>query len=285
MKNKKTKTIIYFSMLFIFVFVFLPKISYSNYINEINFLDNEFIEIYTENEINFENYVLIDESKDHNHSFNLIQNKSNTSNITLLVSNNFLKNYEDIGKNISNLKCSIYSSNQNLLGRYGLKSNGESFEIINKNLSNKNFNLNFTKNKEYNLNENTSINLNYLNYSYFIYNKSLCDFSPNQNFEDRMCREINFKINPKKDIEEIFLNEIKFDFLLNLDHNDFEIEYWIENYKNQIVKNKLNTTNILEKTFSKIENFSAYYIKANLFDKKTNCKIFDKKLVVCSKAK
>ncbi len=216
------------------------------HISEINFEENEYIEIYSDDFLNLSNFRLYDE---------LGINKSNElkeislvsdSKYFLIVSENFLSN-----ENISSLNCSIYSNKKSELGYYGLKNNGEnitiysniSFSNMSTNISN--FSLNFIKLEDLNFEVNESLSFNLQNNSYFISEKSICkgfgifsDTIPNSSIiltisnESQNISLINFTEEPifENISTEIFEN-ISFDINLSA-----------------INTNELNSTNLINQT-------------------------------------
>ena len=258
-------------LLISFFLFFFPIVFSQTFISEIDFLNDEFIEIYSDENLNFSQSFFIDESLNKNHTFNLIQKKN--SNFILLVSDNFLSN-----NNLDDINSTIYSNRKSTLGYYGLKNSGESFTII----FNESFNLSFIKNSNLYLLDNETLNFNFVTQNFFNYNKSIGEFNILQDLEnddnqdndqdDFNCENILFNINLLKDKNKAFTEKIKFDFNSNVD-NEFEIEYWIENYNGEIVKEKIKTENKNKKSFSKIYETNLFLIKANFLYK--NCKIYD----------
>ena len=253
---------------YLFIILFFPIIFSTTFITEINFGGDEFIEIYDDGNLNFSEAIFFDERKDKNQSLVLIKNS--TSNFVLITSNNFLSS-----KNISNLNYTIYSNSKNSLGYYGLKNSGENITIF----FNDSFNLKYKKNSDLSFLENQSLNFNTTNFNYFIDNFSLNGFNLNQNFSNYLkylnCKNLSFNINLLKDFNLPFTEKIEYDFSTNLENN-FTIEYWIDYFNGKNIKSKYNSTNINKKTFSKINSTNLFLIKANLYYK--NCKLYDEKL-------
>ncbi len=133
------------------------------YITEINFLNDEFIEIYSNLELDFSRAKFIDSSIDKIYELELIK-KANSSLYIILGSDN---NY-----NLSELNCNVVISKSSKLGYYGLKNSGESFSIINLSLANNTnlglFNLSYIDNSENIKNSNEFENNWTLNYDFNI---------------------------------------------------------------------------------------------------------------------
>jgi len=265
---------------FILFYLLLP-ISFAAYISEINFLDNEYIEIYSNETLNLINSTIEDENIGFN-SINLIQDKN--SSFYLIVGTNFLSEI-----NYSDLNCSIYSTGLVGPGKFGLNDYGENLKL---NLTNSS-QINFTKIQNYSFNINQTLNFVDNNNSKFILNKSICSFPdfkfeniPNNisdlnqinlsqiNFTNQIdsC-DYKFEILPK---ENLSISKIEFSFLTNL--TNFTINYWVENFEGEIVKNKIETNNKNQKSYTPKDFTNIYLIKANLFFK--NCTYNDSKQVV-----
>jgi len=284
----------YFNYIFLII-VILP-ISYGTYISQINFLDDEFVEIYSVQSLNLSNATIQDENIGFN-SLSLI--KKANSNFSLIVGTKFISQ-----NNLPNLNCNIYSTGLTSPGKYGLRDTGENILI---NISNS-VHINFTKSKNYLFQINESLNYNISNNSYFIAKKSPCrslnissfvNLSSNtlnlnltqnqsnlvQNISNNLINQTNatilnstnycdysFQINPLQN-----LTSSKIEFSFNTNASNFTIEYWVEDYENNIVKNKINTTNKNKKTYTPKDYTNVYKIKSNLFSK--NCNKNDSKLI------
>lgn len=251
----------------------------TTFISEIDFLDNEFVEIYSNISLNLTHKLLFDDAGLNNsNNLTLIQNKN--FSFFLIVGQNFLDNYD-----YSQLNCSIYYSQKSGLGYRNLKNSGENITI----LINNQTNLTWIKRTDLNFQENQTLNYNQYNNSYFIKNKNPCHFpnltisninfsniniSNNSNNDNNKNNTENKKINnsnisiPKIEFQiildkQIFENKIEFKFQTNA--TDYIIEYWIEDLQKNIVKNKYNTTNTNLKSFTAPKQTQIYKIFATLY--------------------
>ncbi|MDA3855740.1 MAG: hypothetical protein PF569_05750 [Candidatus Woesearchaeota archaeon] len=249
------------------------------YINEISFLKPEFVEIYSSNYLNFSEKLFYDDGGiDKANTLKLINNKD--SNIYLIVGDDFLDGYD-----ISQINATIYETQKSGLGYYGLKDSGENFTIT----LNSTLNLIWPNNQEYEFEENQTLNYNSSSKDYFIANSSPGELSQNlslpvnsninitnesiQNITTNISScNFSFKIIPYKNLT---FDKIEFEFETNI--SDFQIEYWIESYLGNIVKNKRNTTNLDMKTYTPNSQTELYFIKSNLYF--LNCILNDSKLI------
>lgn len=236
---------------------FLVNCVYSNtFISEINFLDNEFVELYSNTTLNLTNTLFFDDAGiNQSNTLSLIQNKN--SSFYLIVGENFLNTY-----NFSNLNCSIYFTQKSELGYRNLKNSAENITLI----LNESLNLSFIKTDDLNFGENQTLNYNYYTKTYFITNRTLCALPPlNQTNLSNISIK---KIKPNIDFQiilnkQIFENKIQFKFQTNA--TNYTIEYWIEDYQGNIVKSKYNTTNSNTKSYTPSKQIQIYTIFATLY--------------------
>lgn len=234
----------------IIYFFFLVNSVYSNqFISEINFLDNEYLEIYSNQTLNLSNSLLFDTAGINKSNTLELYSKKNSS-LYLIVGDDFLETY-----NISNLNCSIYKSGKSNLGYRNLKNTGENLSL----LVNSSLNFTFIKLQDYNFNTNQTLNYNYYNDSYYLSNNSICELP-----------KLKIIINqPNYGFEIIFENSIIFEKLkykFKTNATNFTIEYWITDYQNNILKSKRNTTNTNTKTFTpKLNSSDILIIHSNLY--------------------
>ena len=141
----------------------LLQISFSAvFISEINFIDEEFVEIYSDEILYFNNSKIIDEGLKIN---SLSKIKNSSSNYSLIIGSSFSNKY-----NLSNLNCSIYQTDKSQVSNGGLKSNGESFTII----INSSLNLSWIKDDSYEFLINDTLNYNTNLSKYQVSNRSIC---------------------------------------------------------------------------------------------------------------
>lgn len=246
------------------------------YISEINFENDEYLEIYSDKILNLSNSTFHDENLFiKNNSLELI--RYTKSNFTLIVGESFLEN-----KDISNLNCSIYKTDKSQISNGGLRSGGEDFYIYKNNLTI----LNYSNIGNYDFAESESLNFNLENNSYYVSNQSICKenivFKTNftmlnslsnttliDNFD---CNSYFFEINP---LQEIFEDKIQFNFLTNA--SNFVISYWVEEYGGDIVKSKIDTTNKNIKSYTPKDKSEMYSINANI--NFNNCLLSDSREV------
>ncbi len=246
--------------------IFVLSLNYvycQTFINEINFIDDEYIEIYSNNFLNLTNHFLYDNYGYVKSNFLEVVSIKNSS-YYLIVGEDFLEN-----NNYSSLNCTIYSTKKSGIGYYNLIDSSENISIeINSSL-----NITWIKDKNYEF-LNQSLSYNFSNFSYYKSNKSPCKQNFQEHFfdenktilenlshiNDTILCDINFSIVPQK---RVFENRIEYKF--ETDVSDFYIEYWIEDYAQDIVKTKRNTTNLNTKYYTPEDKINIYYLKANLF--------------------
>jgi hypothetical protein len=211
-----------------------------SYISEINFIGDEFIELYSDSLLNFKNSIIIDESGKNN-SLELVK-VVNNSHFYLVVGENFLKS-----NSIDDLNCSVYVSSGTQVSHGGLKSSGESFSIGN-------FSFNLSNDVDYNFENDES--LNFINGSEYVLPVSVCDFEsftlkpeiPDENLSMNVsCGDYSFDLILKK---EIVLDKVEFKFTTNYSSGDYLVNYWVEDYSGDVVKGIRNSTNLNWKSYS-----------------------------------
>ena len=275
-----------FLLIFLFFIInisLLVNLIYSiTYISEINFQDQEFIEIYSNENLNFNNSIFYDSSNT-NYSKKLILIQNRSSNFYLITANNFLKN-----NNFSKLNCTIFSTNQNSLGYYGLKNSAEDIFIKINSL----YNLSWQKEVDLQFNNNQSLNFKN-NSSTFIYNLSVCSFptiinltltnlsknisnisqtnlTQNISIISNITNIINTSKNITFDIISNLIFEDKITFKFDTNQENFIISYWIEDYDSNILKSARNTTNLNQKSYTPKTNSSKiFFIHAILYRNNT----------------
>lgn len=294
---------IYFKIYIFLLIIFNIHNIYGNiYVSELNFKDNEFIEIYSDeilNISNISNIFLYDDAGINKSNLFYELNLKENSKYIILSSEKFIENYEFLS-----LNCSVYTNKKSEIGYYGLKNDAEdiyiSFDYLGLNLT-----FNFTKEKDFNFNINQSLNYDFKNNSYYISNLSPCesffDFNSvinlgidnnisflifenetisnknqsnftqidlnqsvlllNNSYGDNLLnfQNYSFEIITTKDI---FTDKIKYKFKTNA--TDFIIEYYIEDFGGNILKEKRNTSLIGEKSLS-LDYSEIVVIKANLY--------------------
>jgi hypothetical protein len=256
----------------------LLQISYcATYISEINFIGEEFIEIYSDEILYFNNSYIIDESSNSN-SLSSIQNSS--SYYYLIVGSSFLGR-----NNLSTLDCSVYLSDKSQVSNGGLKSAGESFTIY----INSTFNLTWDNNDNFEFGLNESLNFNnnsnykQLNYSICNSNNFILEINSSNLFNESSenstpvltCDSNRFSIITES---EIFEDKIEYSFNTNL--SNYSIKYWIEDFNNNIVKSKRDTNSLAKKSYTPDEKTDIYKIKAQLTtSNNSNCSILKEKTV------
>lgn len=259
-----------FRLFFIFFFLINLNLVYSSsYISEISFVGDEYVEIYSDSFLNLSNTVVIDESLKNN-SLELLR-YINNSDYYLIVGNNFVKNYE----NIDLLNCTIYKTDKSQVSNGGLKSSGESFSI-----GNLSFNL---SDKDYSFENFESLNL--INNSWIKSSKSICDVNlmlntslellPDEKLnENTSCGNYNLDIIVKDDI---FEDKLEFKFSTNYSSGNYFLNYWIEDFKGNVVKNLRNTTSLNWKYYTPKGSTQILKIFGEL--KYSNCTINSEKYV------
>lgn len=313
MEIKKFKLICFKTFIFglLFLLNILSSFSYQEeeiYISEINFIDDEYIEIFSKNFLNLSDAFIYDDNGYSRFNTLSLVKYVPESNLNLIIGSRFLNN---INNNISNLNCSIYLTSSTQVSNGGLKNNGE--EILIEYNSN-NSNLSFIPEKDFEFKENSSLHF-LKNGSYFISNISPCKLSlpillnnsnlnqtnlnssivinqsgnitnfNNSNLvnssgeilDSSFSCNINFSILPK---ENITSQKIEFSFFSNIE-NSFLIEYWIEDFSGNIVKNKLNTSSKNFKVYTPKSSLpEIYFIKAKLYSNHNyNCSLFNQSMV------
>ena len=240
-------------------------------ISEINFIDEEYIEIISNESINFSNYLVFDENGKNN-TISLVQN--NNASMTIIAGSSFYQAYFNLSSS-----CNYYQTSGSQLSNGGLKSSGESI-YLSSNTSN------FSWNKTEDLFFNQGESLHFFNSSSFISNKSICSKSSlavdlvnttnpnnqtNQNNQNNISNSTNQSlcnnsliINLKK--REI-TQKIEFDFDVKYEEN-ISITYWVENYEQELLKNPLTTRNTNIKSYTPTKT-SPIIIKAEL--SQNNC--------------
>lgn len=241
-------------------------------ISEINFIDEEYIEIISNGSINFSNYLVFDENGKNN-TISLVQN--NNASMTIIAGSSFYQAYSNLSSS-----CNYYQTSGSQLSNGGLKSSGESLSLSS-NTSN------FSWNKTEDLFFNQGESLHFSNSSSFISNKSICSKSSlaidlvnttnpnnqtNQNNQNNISNSTTNQslcgnsliINLKK--REI-TQKIEFDFDVNYEEN-ISIKYWVENYEQEVLKNPLTTRNTNIKSYTPTKT-SPIIIKAEL--SQNNC--------------
>lgn len=264
---------------------------HSAYISEIKFTGEEFVEILSNNSINFSDAKIYDDNGYSKYNTVSLLKKDPTSNLTLIVGDSFLESY-----NISKLNCSVYLTSSTQVSKGGLKINGE--DLLIKYDSNNSY-FKFELQEELNFNVSQSLNLN-KNGSYFIHDGSPCNLSLPINYQDINIEDNNNSINNSEQLitdqplensstnnenstsssNQSFSCNYSFSIIpkFNLTHEkiqfefetnstqDYKIEYWVEDFKKNIVKNKFNSTNTNLKTYTPNLNVpEIFYINSNIY--------------------
>lgn len=261
--------------IYLFLAILLLSPAYAQiYISEINFLDEEFVEIYSDDILNLSGKIIYDGNGiEYANNLTLVENKN--SSYYLIVGSNFIKN-----NNLSNLNCSIYDTKRTGPGYDGLNKDGENITIQ----IGEDTYIAWEKDQSYTFEENQTLNYNSTSTSYYkelksaclgpifedILNETINESQNNENITPDSCN-YNFEITPTSNF---FTDKLQFDFTTNA--TNFTIEYWIEDYSGTIYKNKYNTTNTNTKSYTpKYSN--TFNIKANLYVQ--NCTLNDTKTV------
>jgi len=292
--------------LLVYIFIFSIQINhvYSIFtITQVNYLEPEFIQIYSDKKINLNTSFFYDSSgSNKSEKLYLLKNQNNSKNY-IIISNRF-SNYF----NITKINASIYTNKKNNLGYYGLKNSGENIFIkniapiniksnnnINK-TNNLKLNLSLILNKSFSFNINYSLHQNLSSNSFKIAkitipyknnnikfknnltytnvskknNTSNINTSFNQNNSVRN-NQTNFYFNISTKSNIYFKNNIiNYEFKTNI--KNITIEYWIEDDQKNIIKKKRNTTKLTSKQLTiKKEYPFKFIIKANIYK---NSKIF-----------
>jgi hypothetical protein len=226
------------------------------YISEINFIDDEYLEIYSDEKIDFSNFTIHDDNGlSKNNTLTLIQNSS--SNVYLFAGSSFINS-----NNLSNFNCTIYQTSGSQLSNGGLKQDGENIFLIDKT-------TNFFWNKTETLLFEQNQSLHFDNDTPFISSQSICSLSiplvnqdnstypstpqnntnntnsSNSTSQTSMCNNtFSISIQPRE-----ITQKIEFDFHVNT-LNNISIEYWVENYEQEILKNNLETQNTNTKSYT-----------------------------------
>ena len=237
--------------IYIFICLSFLHLGFSQiYISEISFTEPEYIEVFTTEPIEFN--VSDIEFRDNNLRTFTLNKTQESSNYHLFISKNFRERYTDF----SNLNCTIYeNSNMNL----GLLNSGESFNLT----LGENLTLNYTQTQNLDWPEDkNNYSLHFFNNTDEILLKTPCAPQPpreepsqedeTQNPDDNTnqnqppqdtnttkvnCSNFSFEITTKKTF---FHSTIEWKFKTNLTGNS-TLEYWVEDYKENIVKPKLKT--------------------------------------------
>jgi len=248
-----------FFYILIFISCFVSFGFSDSYISEIKFVGDEFVEIYSDDFLNFSNEVVIDESL-HNNSLSLFKFIENSS-YYLIVGKNFIKN-TDLGV-LNSLNCSVYVSDKSQVSNGGLKSHGEDFSIGN-------FSFDLSDFNEYDFNDGESLNL--VNDSWKVLSESVCGFPvfdlnnfyeevPKENLSSfSSCGNYSFLVLLKDDV---VIDKFSFKFISDY-KGDFNVSYWVEDFNGNVVKSVKNSLNFNWKYFSPKKSSALYYFKANL---------------------
>jgi hypothetical protein len=211
-----------------------------SYISEIQFNGDEFVEFYSDSFLNLSEFVVIDESGNNN-TLKLVQ-IVNGSDFYLVVGDKFISN-----NNLDELNCTIYRTDKTQVSNGGLKSAGESFSIGN-------FSFNLSDNS-YDFESGESLNL--INGSDYVLPSSMCAFEssvdivtevPDENLSGNVsCGSYGFDVILKN---EIILDKVEFKFSTNYSQEDYFVNYWIEDYSGEVVKNPTNSSSLNWKVYS-----------------------------------
>ena len=282
------------SKFLIFLILILANVGTANSVQmtEIVFDGSEFVELYSKESINLSGAKVYDEtySKTRYNKIELLyENKS--SNTYLIFGSSFYNKY-----NISNLDCNLYMTDKSQVSNGGLKSKGESFEIYM--LNNKSIIYNHSKDISYEENESLNVinnskqiaspclyifnntnqevedsvnnsiqindsfesNITNISNNHSTFNNSLNISKNNTTIIDDeyydFCIERNFNLTLDKSLT---MDNIEIIFDLDNSINNYSIEYWVEDFEENIVKNKLNTTNTNPKSFTPNSDFPNIY--------------------------
>lgn len=232
------------------------------YFNEVGFVNEEFIEIYSDEFLNLSSGRVYDDTyPDRYNELELYQNKN--SSFYLIVGSKFQDKH-----NLLALNCTIYLTDKTQVSNGGLKDSGENFIVQ----INESYNLTYNNNStNFNFLDNESLNYNINTNSFYIQNQSPCL----ENFEiiDIISNntENNNSCNHKFDIiieEKIFTDKIEFSF--DTDSKNYSIMYKILNLKNEVVRNEVTTKNTNPKTYTPDKLTDVYNISANLIHENCN---------------
>lgn len=249
----------------IFLILFSNFIYSQTYINEINFINDEFVELYSNTQLNLSNNKIFDENGASKFNTLSLLKTKNDSNFYLIVGTNFASNND-----LSNLNCTIYTTDKSQISNGGLVSSGENLTIQITNTTN----ISWIKTQDYIFQTGQSLNFNSSNNNFFISKSSPCLEKSLEEISNltKTCN-YQFKIIPKKDV---FENKIEYEFETNA--TNFEIDYWIEDYDNNIIKNKQTTTNNNKKSYTPKIDYSQIF-NLNAILKKDDCQIETSKYV------
>ncbi len=256
-------------LLFMLFFLLFPIQIYSQiYINEINFIDDEYLEIYSNQTLNLTNNKIFDENSDSNFNILSLNKLVNNSNYYLIIGSNFAQNND-----LSKFNCSIYESDKSQVSSGGLKSSGENLTLQIDNSTN----LSYTNLIDYFFNFNETLNYNSTTNSFFKGTQTPCNSNlflqkNNSNLsnstDENTLNSCNYSFEIITD-KDIFEDKIQYEFETNM--SIFQIEYWIEKYNGEIVKDKRTTTNTNQKSYTPDDNTEIYNIKGILNN--DNCSI------------
>ncbi|MFW5705317.1 MAG: hypothetical protein ACOCXG_05770, partial [Nanoarchaeota archaeon] len=216
------------------VFLLLIPVCFAEiYISEVQPQDNEFIEIYSDEELNLSGNILYDlngKSKE----LELI--KEFESDLYLIINKR---------ENIEEINATIYiSDGGNGLTSYGLNKKGEEIWIQvknNKNLSFSYSNSNLKTGESYQYNPKTKEYIIAQQTPGTLYEEpkkepETPESSENTKSETQPTCNTPFQIIPE---ETIFENKLEYNF--ETQEKDFIIEYWIEDYNGNVAKSKYET--------------------------------------------
>jgi hypothetical protein len=279
-------------LIFIINIILLLGVTNSFLISEVQYQNNEFIEIFSEDFINFSNATIYDENGNSRPLLQMYYN--NNSNFTIIGGSNFIETLNITNySNCSRFNCSnIYFSGYTEITNYGLLKKGEdiTIELSNGDINNleieeeldfKNSNetyqyffgsggykianksIFFIRNESHNISLNET-NLTTINQTVNVsqnLSQNISSNATNSTNNSEINEFIYFKIISENDIIE---DKIEYKFDTNAE--DFTIEYWIEDFGGEIVKAKRNTTNTGKKTYTpNVEITSIYVVKGKLY--------------------
>lgn len=267
---------------FLILFILFFSIGFSEtYISEINFLGDEFVEIYSDSAIDLDGALVYDENGIlKNNTLKLVNYVG--SDYTLVIGENFMSN-----NNILAINCNVYVSDRSQVSNGGLKSGGEDFIIS----SLSGLNWSYDNLETWILEPGKSLHYDLNSNSYFVSDYSYCIESSLGSLEDEVVEVFEDEF-PEEVLSEevscgdqeffaikvdsnIFFDKIKFSFESSLD--DFEINYWVEDYSGEIIKKPIETTNLNEKSFTPTKITQVYRIVAQIDSE--SCSFTDEVLV------
>lgn len=269
------------------------------YISEIGFVGDEFVEIYSDSFLNLTNSSVVDDSGKIN-SLNLVHNV-NDSNFYLVVGGNFVLN-----NNVDDFNCSVYVTDKTQVSNGGLKSGGESFSIGGDLFD---FDLG---DEDYDFMDYESLNYNYNDSEFVVLNSSICSFpifedifidnityndssNISSNVTDEVlspnssCGNIGLSIILK---EELVLDKFYFKFVLDdfgsgdsdsggdvfdLVGFNYSLNYWVEDYSGDVVKDSRDTKSLAWKSFSPkgATNIYRFYGDLSYFVDNLTCSVMN----------